>query len=176
MTGLEHGSNRQKSVQNWLLAVFPSVRIFILHHPTWTLMMCKPAMEITLNEPPKTTVTLRQSATKSSSTLEVISGDGNVLQGLCVWARVRLCVQIYPSPPRLPPGHFYSSVWINTHVKKSLQLRYPFPEFICNEDKNEQTKQIECSPTDLVLTLQWMENFLCFFLFKKRPILFKATE
>lgn len=85
-----------------------------------------------------------------------------------------LCVQIYPSPPRLPAGHFYSSVWISTNVKKSLQLRYPFPE-LGNEDKNEQTKT-EISPTDLVLRLQWMENFLFFFLFLKRPILFKATE
>ena len=49
-------------------------------------------------------------------------------------------------------------VWTSTNVKKSLEFRPSFPK-LCNKAKNVQTKQIEMSPTDLVLRILCMENF-----------------
>ena len=62
------------------------------------------------------------------------------------------------SPPHLLFENFSSSVWTSTNVKKSLEFRPSFPK-LCNEAKNVQTKQIEMSPTDLVLRILCMENF-----------------
>ena len=65
------------------------------------------------------------------------------------------------SPPRLLLENFSSSVWTNTNVKKSLEFRPSFPK-LCNETKTVQTKQIEMSPTNLVLRILCMENFFLF--------------
>lgn len=57
-------------------------------------------METTLDDaPPKTTATLPQTATRSSSTLEVISGGRDAPQGaVCVFACVAVCPNLPFSP------------------------------------------------------------------------------
>lgn len=103
------------------------------------------------------------------STLQVIAGGKNVLQG-AVCASVCTCVhvRVYVSKPTVSASELLSG--ISSPVsgqaqmrKTSLQLRYPFPK-LCNADKNAQTKQIEISPTDPLLRVLRRENFFFFVL------------
>lgn len=149
---LEHGSHRPESTElnAGSLSPFPNFHLYTIR-PTLSRMTCKLG---TLDKgSPKTTA----GHTGRSQVLVYVRGHLGAETVLGGYGCLCLCMCVSKptdSPLRLFLGDFSPSVWTSRDVKQSLQFRPSFPK-LCHEETSAQTKQIEISPTDLVLRSLW---------------------